>query len=154
MRVTVLWVGRSRIAEIDALCRDYASRIERLGVPVTQRWVRETTAGKRFSDDHVMEREGRTLLEKVTGQATRIAVDRRGRELDSVELARRLERWATPEACFLIGGPLGLPRSLVEQVEESWSLSRMTYPHEIARLLVLEQVYRALTIARGIPYHK
>jgi 23S rRNA (pseudouridine1915-N3)-methyltransferase len=154
MRVTLLWVGRSRIAEIDTLCRDYASRIERLGVPVTRRWVRETPAGKRFSDDHVMEREGRTLLEKAPGQGTRIAVDRRGRELDSVELARRLERWATPEACFLIGGPLGLPRSLVEQVEESWSLSRMTYPHEIARLLVLEQVYRALTIARGIPYHK
>ena len=66
--------------------------------------------------------------------------------LDSRELSRLLERWATPRATFVIGGPLGLEREFSAEAGARWSLSALTFPHELARVLVAEQLYRALTI--------
>jgi 23S rRNA (pseudouridine1915-N3)-methyltransferase len=83
-----------------------------------------------------------------------VALDRSGALLDSEELARMLERWANPAATFLVGGPLGLHRTVFEGSDRVWSLSPLTFPHEIARALVAEQLYRAVTILRGVPYHK
>jgi 23S rRNA (pseudouridine1915-N3)-methyltransferase len=116
--------------------------------------VAEVRPGGRYSDEHVRKREARLLLEALDGRGTVIALDPSGRALRSDELAGRLERWATPRADLVIGGPLGLHRDLLERADFRWSLSPLTFPHELARVIVAEQVYRGLTILRGLPYHR
>ena len=83
-----------------------------------------------------------------------IALDPSGELLSTADLAERLPRWTGRPVTFLIGGPLGHHPTLLAGSEWAWSLSPLTVPHEIARALVAEQVYRALTIVRRLPYHK
>ena len=132
----------------------YAERISQLGVRYATEWVAETAAGGRFTEKHAREREGRELLDKLEGAGRVIALDRHGASLTSPELAQRLERWATPRVTLVVGGPLGLDPAVTERAESGWSLSRLTFPHELARVLVAEQLYRSLTLLRGHPYHK
>jgi 23S rRNA (pseudouridine1915-N3)-methyltransferase len=85
------------------------------------------------------------------------ALDERGREWSSQELAEELRRRMSsgaPGVALLIGGADGLPAELVERARVKWSLGRLTLPHRLARLVVLEQLYRALSIVRGEPYHR
>lgn len=85
-----------------------------------------------------------------------VALTRRGSGWSSEETARRLGRWRDGgrDLAFLIGGSLGLSDEVLTAAEASWSLGPLTLPHELARVLVLEQLYRAATILHGHPYHK
>lgn len=154
MKITVLSVGRPRRRELEAVYLDYAGRVERMGVAWTSAFVREERAGGRYSDAHVRDREGRALLDARPRRATVVALDPGGRERSTPELAEVLERWATPEVAILVGGPLGLSAEVLAAAPERWSLSRLTLPHELARVVAAEALYRALTVLRGIPYHK
>lgn len=154
MRLLILSVGRPGDEEASALHDRYVRRIRRFGVACEIRWVDEVRAGGRYSDEHVRERESAALLEVARGSGVLIALDRRGTCLTSEQLADRLPRWAEPRAAFALGGPLGHHRALVERADVVWSLSTLTLPHELARVVVVEQIYRALTIGRRIPYHK
>jgi 23S rRNA (pseudouridine1915-N3)-methyltransferase len=154
VRIRLLLVGKPRDAEAGALHDRFAERIRRLGVDYVTEWVPEVRPGGRYSDAHVREREGRSLTDRLDGRGTSIALDRQGTSLSSEELSRRIETWATPRATFLIGGPLGHAPSVLERADAVWSLSRLTLPHELARVVLAEQLYRALTLLRGIPYHK
>lgn len=139
---------------VSALHDGYAARIRRFGIAYDASWVPEVRAGGRYSDDHVREREARSLLDALDGGGTVVALDPQGDLLTSDRLARRLEVWSSPLATFVIGGPLGLHRSLLDAAHRRWSLSPLTFPHEIVRVLVAEQVYRALATLRGVPYAK
>lgn len=154
MRIRLLTVGRPKDRALDDLHDRYADRIRGLGVPCQIAWVPDVRPGGRFADDHVRERESRSLLQSLPARGTVIAVDRAGTLWSTEEVASRLERWASPAATFLVGGPLGHHRLLLERATLMWSLSPLTFPHEIARVLVAEQLYRALSILRGLPYHK
>jgi len=154
VRIRLLAVGKPRDAEAVALHDRYAERIRKLGVDYKTESVPEVRAGGRYSDAHVRQREGRSLADRFTERGTTIALDRRGRSFSSESLSKRLEGWSTPIACFVIGGPLGLSDELRERADVSWSLSELTLPHELARVVLVEQLYRALTLLRGIPYHK
>ncbi len=154
MKIKVLSVGRPKDARWVALHDDYAKRITRLGVPYDTAWVREVRPDGAFSDDHVREREAAALTEALDPKSTVVALDASGELLDSKGLASRLERWAARHASFVIGGPLGLHRSLGGRADAAWSLSPLTFPHEMVRAVLAEQLYRALTILRGVPYHK
>jgi len=154
MKLRLLSVGKPRDAECIRLYGRYVERIKRFGVPFDAAWVRETDADGRYSDAHVRQRESKALLDRVEARSRLIALDPRGDLLDSDQLARRLESWATPSATLLVGGPLGLSPEATERADLRWSLSPLTFPHEMARVLVAEQLYRALTILRRVPYHK
>lgn len=154
MNIVLAAVGRPKDPALDDRVADYGRRIARFGVTWATTEVREVAAGRRYSDDHVREREGRALLEALPGRGTLVALDRRGRALSSRQVADRIERWATPRLTLVIGGPLGLHATVLDAAHERWSLSPLTLPHELARLVVAEQVYRALTIVRNVPYHK
>jgi 23S rRNA (pseudouridine1915-N3)-methyltransferase len=156
VRIHLLSVGKPRDREFGLLHDRYARRIGRMGVAYTTGWVPEVAPGGRYSDDHVREREARSLRDALEAAepGTLIALDRKGRIRDSRQLVRLLERWATPRATFVIGGPLGLHPDFAAEAQARWSLSALTFPHELARVLVVEQLYRALTIQRGVPYHK
>ena len=153
MQIELISVGKPRDGAAVELHDRYAGRLQRLGVRYRSSWVPEERPGGRFSDEHVRQRETTLLLER-TEKGTLIALDRGGESLDSVALAKRLERWAAPRLTLIVGGPLGLHPGLLEKACGRWSLSPLTFPHEIVRSLVAEQLYRAMTIVRGVPYHK
>jgi 23S rRNA (pseudouridine1915-N3)-methyltransferase len=154
VKVVVLAVGRPRDPRLAALHDDWAGRLRALGVDYETGSVPETRAGGRYSDAHVRERETRALLEAARGPGRVVALDPAGSALTSEEFARRLERWATPRVAFLVGGPLGLDAGALADVGFTLSLSTLTFPHELARAILAEQIYRATAILRGIPYHK
>jgi len=154
LRIDLLTVGRPRNAALASLHDDYASRIVRLGVRYAARHVPEVRLTGRTNEDHVRETEGRGLLEAVGGKGMHVALDAAGELLTSEALARKLPRWGERGVTFTVGGHLGLHRSVLEAADWVWSLSPLTFPHEMARVLVAEQLYRAVTIARRVPYHK
>lgn len=111
--------------------------------------------GKGASDEKVREAEGKRLLAASAG-CTRIALDAKGRSLDTPAFAAALEKRLAEgrDVSFLIGGATGLSAEVLEAAAEVWSLSPLTFPHRLALLLVAEQVYRAGEISRGGPYAK
>jgi 23S rRNA (pseudouridine1915-N3)-methyltransferase len=134
-------------------CDDYLRRLSRYG-PVTEREVRE--AGRVTSAALRRREESARIEAAVPERARLVLLDRGGTEWSSEELARRLDAWrlaATPVA-LVIGGAYGVTPELTRQASTRWSLGPLTLPHELARVLVLEQWYRAWTILRGEPYHK
>lgn len=101
--------------------------------------------------------EGRAILDSVSADAALWALDRGGTSLSSLALARkisRLEHSGSRRLVLAIGGAAGLHRSVLERAAFVWSLSELTFLHEMARLIVLEQIYRAAKINRGEPYHR
>jgi 23S rRNA (pseudouridine1915-N3)-methyltransferase len=133
---------------------DYAERVRRFGLAFESRFVPEVRPGGRFSDAHVREREARNLRAALPERCNVIALSADGRALTTDVFARRLERWSQPLAVFVIGGPLGLDPAFRKTADAVLSLSPMTLPHELARVVIAEQIYRAVTILRGVPYHK
>ncbi len=154
MRARLICVGKPKNVHAIALVDDYSVRIAKLGLEFTHGWVAEERSGGRYSDEHVKERESRRLLEAIDKGWRLIALDRAGRSWDSERLAPRVRHWTSPAAAFVLGGPLGHHRSLLDRAEDVWSLGPPTLPHELARVVVVEQIYRAMTLIRGVPYHK
>ena len=154
MRIRLLCVGKPRDRVAARLHDGYADRLARLGVSYEADWVPDVKPGGRYSEEHATLREARSLIDRLVPKETVVALDGRGEALTSRRLADLLERWATPRATLIVGGPLGLHASVLERANHVWSLSPLTFPHELVRGLVAEQLYRAVTIRRGIPYHK
>jgi 23S rRNA (pseudouridine1915-N3)-methyltransferase len=154
VRIHLLCVGKPRERLFVELHDRYAERLARLGIRYDTSWVPEVASGGRFVDEHVREREAIALLARAGESGALVALDPRGGLLSSEELATRLERWAVPGVTFVIGGPLGLHDSLLRRADWSWSFSPLTFPHELVRGLLAEQIYRAITLQRGLPYHK
>jgi len=157
MKIRLLSVGKPRDGEVNRLHDEYGSRLVRLGVGYESSHVAEVRQGTRFTDDHVRQREARSLLDRIERDrptGTLIALDSTGDSFTSPQLAASVERWSLPVATFVVGGPLGLHGDLLERADRRWSLSRLTFPHEFVRVIVAEQLYRAVTILRRIPYHK
>ena len=139
MRYHVVAVGRLRNAGLRATCDEYLKRLRRYA-RVEEREVRD---------------EAR-LPEAIPGEARLVALSRRGETWSSTELARRTSGWDQDgrDVAFAIGGAAGLTAALLRRAERVWSLSPLTFPHELARVILLEQLYRAFTIRRGEPYHR
>lgn len=122
--------------------------------------VADEPAPERLSDaqvERVKRAEGARLLAALPERAYVIALDLAGREMDSPGLARRLEGLALAgrdRVALVIGGSCGLSREVLARADLSWRLSGLTFPHQLCRVMVAEQVYRAYTILKGAPYHK
>jgi 23S rRNA (pseudouridine1915-N3)-methyltransferase len=154
MRLVVAVVGKARNAALGEAIRDYEKRAARYW-PLDVHEVREERAAG-IPLDRVREREGQRLADKVPDRAQTVACDVKGRSLDSAQFADFLKsaRDQDRDLAFLIGGAFGLPTELTERSTVQLSLAAWTLPHEIARLVLVEQIYRAGTIVRGEPYHK
>jgi 23S rRNA (pseudouridine1915-N3)-methyltransferase len=154
MRVTVGCVGRPKGA-LAELIGDYEKRIAHYyrfeSIEIKEAPGRGQTA------DQVMQDEGERLLARVPAQHELIALHRPGEAWQSERLARHLEEASlrsAPGVVFVIGGAHGLSAEVLKRADRQISLSAMTLPHELARLILTEQLYRAGTINRGEPYHK
>ena len=154
MRARLICVGKPKHPHTNALYDEYSGRLARLGLELKSSWVAEEKSGGRYSDAHVTKRESDRLHAALKDNELLIALDRRGRAMDSERLARDLPSWLASQAAFVLGGPLGHHPSLLARADRVWSLGPLTLPHELARVLVVEQIYRAMTLIRGLPYHK
>lgn len=119
----------------------------------------EITAGKRLKGAdlaRLKEQEGEALLAALKPQERVIALDVLGRTLSTEDMAATLRDWQVDgrPAALLIGGPEGLSRAVLERADEKWSLSRLTLPHPLVRIVIAEQIYRAWSLLKGHPYHR
>jgi len=108
-------------------------------------------------EEEILHLEGQALIRKRGPKDYLVALDRTGRQYGSEEFAGRLEKVAMNASggiTFMIGGPLGLSGDVLAESDEILSLSRFTFTHEMSRVLLLEQIYRAFTILKGEKYHK
>ena len=149
----IVWAGRHHRSGWEEICTDYRRRIVRW-VPVRDVPVRARAA----ADDPQRQRaEGQALLAAAPDPVWTVALDSRGEMLDSGQLAERLARlrseWPHPIA-FVIGSDLGLDRAVLDAARWTLSLGRLTLSHELARAVLYEQLYRALTIEAGMSYHR
>jgi 23S rRNA (pseudouridine1915-N3)-methyltransferase len=158
MRVRILCVGRLKEGFYRAACGEYLKRLQKYAtVEVVE--VADESAPEKLSDalrDQVLLREAQRLIKQQKGDVT-VALCIEGAQEDSLTFARRIdgyERAGVSCVEFLIGGSLGLHASLVKAADATLSLSALTFPHNLARVVLLEQLYRAMKINRGEPYHK
>lgn len=154
LQVTVLMVGKTREAFVREGLAFYAQRL-RPYVRLELTSVREEKEKKKLSPELVKAREGERLRAALPPRAYVTALDPRGREVTTEEFAAWLAQRETEgrPLTFVIGGHLGLDEATLKAAHERLALSRLTLPHELARLVLLEQLYRAKTILAGHPYH-
>ena len=147
-------VGKPRDRHLAAAIDEYETRAARYW-PLDVVEVREAS-GRGVSAADARTREGARLLERVPEAALVIACDERGDELTSAEFARVVSgaRERAQDVAFVIGGAYGLPDEVRTRASRAIQLAPFTLPHELARLVLAEQLYRAGTIVRGEPYHK
>jgi len=150
--LVILAVGRLRPA-MREVADDYLRRLERYAgvreVEVREASREPTVAAQRNA-------EAARLSERTPAGSRVVALAREGKGWTSAELARRVDEWrlAARPVTFVVGGSHGLAAGLLERADVRWSLGPLTLPHELARVVVVEQLYRAFTILRGEPYHK
>ncbi len=154
MRLVVAVVGKARNPTLGEAIRDYEKRAARYW-PLDVHEVREEKATG-ISLDRVKEREGARLSERIPARAQTVACECGGKFLSSEQFAEflRTARDQDRDLAFLIGGAFGLGADVASASSMKLSLAPWTLPHEIARLVLAEQIYRAGTIVRGEPYHK
>jgi 23S rRNA (pseudouridine1915-N3)-methyltransferase len=151
--ILIVWASRHRRGRFDEAIADYRQRIEP-ALRLTDRNVRGPLAG---SEDERRRGEGEALLGALPARCWVVALDPGGRMLDSAAFAERLRRLeeSWPHAIvFVVGSDVGLARDVLDRADELISLGPMTLPHELARLVLYEQIYRAVTIRSGIKYHR
>jgi 23S rRNA (pseudouridine1915-N3)-methyltransferase len=150
--LVVLAVGRLRPA-LREVADDYLRRLSRYA-GAREIEVREASRAPTIPAQRG--EEAARLASRLPAGSRVVALARDGQGWTSAELARRLDEWrlAARPVTFVIGGSHGLAAALLERAERRWSLGPVTLPHELARVVVLEQLYRAFTILRGEPYHK
>ncbi len=152
MDICVVAVGKLRPYYREAF-DDYARRLQRY-VTFREHEVREASRAPNVAGQRAEEAE--RLGPRIAEGSNLVALARVGAGWTSTDLARQLERWllAARPLAFVIGGSHGLDSSLIARATATWSLGPLTLPHELARVVVIEQVYRAFTILRREPYHK
>ena len=152
MTLFILAVGRLRSAYRE-VCDDY---LRRLGRHARMEEIEVREASRAPTVEAQREEEATRLRARLPAGATVVALTREGSAWSSEELARRVEGWrvAARPLGFVLGGSHGLSAGFLAAANVRWSLGPLTLPHELARVVVVEQLYRAFTILRGEPYHK
>lgn len=153
MHFRVVWPGRIRNTQLQALASDYLERLRHfVRCEITE--VRD--AGKVRTKAGI-ELESKRISDRLRPGDFTVLLDSEGSEWSSQQLAEEIKRWENQgprEVVFIVGGAGGVSSELRRKVNHKWSLSRLTFTHEMARVMLLEQLYRAYTIVRGLPYQK
>ena len=151
MKLTIAAIGRAGRGPEHDLYNHYARRI---------RWplaLREIEDKRKSPAAELMRREGELLLAAAPAGAVLVALDRRGKEMNSEAFARLLGRWrddSVSDVAFLIGGAEGHPETLLQEARLVLSFGAMTWPHQLARAMLAEQIYRSQQLLAGHPYHR
>lgn len=152
MHLRFIWPGKTKDERLRSLVSEYLKRLSRFTrCELTE--VRESTT----RDPAAVEKEQRRILEAIPDGSTVVLLDVNGKEWGSRELASQVQRWendSVKEVAVVIGGPEGTGAEVQSRAHVRWRLSRLTLTHEMARVVAVEQIYRAFTINRGMPYQK
>jgi 23S rRNA (pseudouridine1915-N3)-methyltransferase len=150
MQITIIAVGRQKSGPLQALQEFYAERIR---FPLT---IREVEERRKLSPAELKEREAALIVGALPKDAVVVALDGRGTPISSLAFAQQIAAWRDNDAnlAFVIGGAEGLSESIVTKAQRVLSLGTMTWPHLLARSMLLEQIYRAQQILAGHPYHR
>jgi 23S rRNA (pseudouridine1915-N3)-methyltransferase len=156
MKFRIFWVRSNADAEFGAAIDRYIDRIRHF-FPIEVTEVAAERGRQSRSDVAIMRAESARLEAAIPDRGFTIVLDERGQSIDSLKFAKWLERLTidNPHGVnFVLGGDVGLAATVKERADRLLSLSAMTLPHQIARVVLLEQIYRACTLMRNIPYHK
>jgi len=155
MHINALAIGTRMRGWVEDGVSNYPQRLRRH----VEQPFQELPAARRSSGttpEKQKQKEGELMLKALHEPAYVIALDERGKSWTSVELARQLESWLAnqPRVALLIGGADGLADSCKQRADYTWSLSPLTLPHALVRVVLAEQIYRAWTLVQGHPYHR
>lgn len=159
MRVVLLAIGRMKKGPETELVERYLKRAGQAGRQIGLRGIeiieiresRAADAGKRMVEESI------ALANVIPEGAVTVMLDERGDNLGSADFADHMRKWrdaGVPAAVFIVGGPDGLAQSLREKAKLKLAFGAATWPHQMVRIMLLEQVYRAITILSGHPYHR
>jgi 23S rRNA (pseudouridine1915-N3)-methyltransferase len=156
MKIELLFLGKTREPYLAAGISDYIGRLSHY-TRLEVKEIKDRGKNSRLSAPALIEAEGKLLLQAKMKSSLLVALDRSGCGLSSEEFARKIQIWegqGTKGLSFIIGGPLGLSPGVMRQADFILSFSQMTFTHEMARLILVEQIYRSYTINAGTRYHK
>ena len=159
MKITVIAVGKIKEKYFNGAIEEYAKRLGRYcRLEIVEVADEKTPDGAGEALElQIKRKEGERILQKLPENAFVVALDIDGKALDSEELAAQMERWnvnGISHLVFLIGGSLGLAPEVLARADYRLSFSRMTFPHQLMRVILLEQIYRSFRIRNHEPYHK
>ena len=156
LKINFIVVDRTKASYLRKGEEEYLKRLRRFArYRYTE--IKPEKAVKGIPDHEIMDKEGERILSKLEKSDYLIALDKSGKQYSSINLASWLKKLSLDvrgSVCFAIGGPVGLSEEVLKNADSVLSLSKMTMTHEMCRLLLLEQVYRAFTIIEGHKYHK
>jgi 23S rRNA (pseudouridine1915-N3)-methyltransferase len=159
MKITLVTVGKVKEKYFQGAIAEYSKRLSRYCKLEIIEVSDEKTPDKasKAEEEQIKQKEGERILKHLKEDAYTIALTIDGRQLDSVELSNKLEKLGiTGEShlIFVIGGSLGLCEEVIQRSDYRLSFSNMTFPHQLMRVILLEQIYRAYRIMQNEPYHK
>jgi 23S rRNA (pseudouridine1915-N3)-methyltransferase len=150
MKFRFVWIGKTKDKNWKALQEEYLKRLSHfVACEITE--IRDPAHGSEA------EIEGNRILEVLNQKSLTVLLDVMGKPVSSHELAQKIENWqnrGTKEIVFIIGGAKGVSSAVAERADDRLSLSFLTFTHEMARVVLLEQLYRANAILKGFPYQK
>lgn len=154
MKTILLLVGKTQNKNFQAGISDYSERITHY-MPFEIRVIPELKNTRNLTEEQQKVREGELILKELQPADTVVLMDEHGKELRSIELAQWLQgkQNISRRLVFVIGGPYGFSPDVYARANEQLSLSKMTFSHQMVRLIMVEQLYRACTIIKGEPYH-
>ena len=159
MNIDILCVGKLKESYLRAATDEYSKRLSRYcGLNIIEAADEKTVDGQSEAlDNKVKELEGERLLKNIRDDAYVIALEIDGKQLSSEELSARIEELGVrgiSRIQFVIGGSLGLSDTVIKRADMHLSFSKMTFPHQLMRVILLEQIYRSYRIINNEPYHK
>ena len=152
MKLRFIWPGKTKDERLRSLVNEYLKRLSRF-TRCNLAEVRESTT----RDTAAVAKEHGRIAEAIPSGSLVVLLDLQGREWSSKELANQVQRWeneSVKEVAIVIGGPEGVNDQIQARAQMRWRLSRLTLTHEMTRVIAVEQIYRAFTINRGLPYQK
>lgn len=159
MKITVLTVGKLKEKFFTEAVAEYSKRLSKYCKLEILEVADEKTPEKasQAEEQQIKEREGSRILKYIPESAYVLALAIEGKEMDSVAFSKKIENLGMEgksHLIFLIGGSLGLSDTVLQRADEKISFSKMTFPHQLMRVILLEQIYRGYRIMKGEPYHK
>lgn len=150
-RITIISVGKKPDGSTASLINNYQKR---LASKFKIDWLYIGSLSGKMSQGEQIQKESELIKDKVNEQTT-ILLDERGQQFDNQQLSQKLIEWqsSSDHLVFIIGGAYGVSEELRDSCSCVWSLSKLVFPHQLARLLLIEQLYRSQTITDGQPYH-
>lgn len=155
MQLTLLCIGKTGKSFLEQGEQEYMKRLSHY-VSFDMVVLPDIKQAKSLSEEQIKVREGQQFLDKIQPQDTVLLLDERGKQFDSLEFSNYIQdqfNRGGKHIFFLVGGPYGFSEAIYQRANGKISLSKMTFSHQMIRLFFIEQLYRAMTILKGEPYH-